>query len=120
VQGTYDGQAVRLESEVFSATLSEERVLPQDGRRLPGRHITRQFSLVTSEVQDDGGTLIGTYRETQWGFAPQPSTVVGSFTLQRPIYAEIEPPPSPTPTVPRPTPQSTLYLPLISHNPGGP
>ncbi len=53
---------------------------------LNGRQITRRFSIDTTSVEDDGATLSGTYRETIWGYATEPTTVVGTFSLRRPVY----------------------------------
>jgi hypothetical protein len=48
--------------------------------------ITRQFILTSTSVEDEGNILRGIYRETVWGFGPQPATVVGTFALNRPVF----------------------------------
>lgn len=91
VQGTFDGA---------NLTLTSERVTLM----VAGRSIQRQFSLV-GVVSGDGTTLSGEYRETLWGYARQPITVVGEFSLQRPVFGETAPPVSGN--------NHTLYLPVI-------
>jgi len=73
VQGTFDGVKLHLESEPFSLSLN-------------ARTVTRRFSLDSTSVEDDGATVKGTYRETIWGYDAEPSTAVGAFSLQRPVY----------------------------------
>jgi len=58
---------------------------------LNGRELLRQFRLVSTAVRDGGATIEGTYRETLWGYAMEPSTVDGLFSLQRPVYASFAP-----------------------------
>ena len=93
VSGTFDGTLLRLESEKFSRVMSSGRTLEEDGRVLPERTATRQFSLVSTEVRADTDRtdrvdLVGEYRETIWGLTPQPITVVGTFSLWRPVFPE--------------------------------
>ncbi|MFQ5593147.1 MAG: hypothetical protein ACE5HA_03260 [Anaerolineae bacterium] len=109
VTGTFDGVTLRLESERFSLVLSPEQRLA-DGQLIPEQRVTRQFSLSSTAVQDDGATLAGEYRETVWGFGLEPSTAVGVFTLSRPVFGIVS---GPTPVPVR----YRLYLPLISRNP---
>ena len=78
VKVTPDGSALRLVSDPYTMTLN-------------GREITRQFSLFSPSVPTNSATLTGTYRETVWGYALQPSTVMGTFTLQRPVFPPISP-----------------------------
>lgn len=73
VQGSFDGATLQLQSEQFVAVVS-------------GRRVTRQFSLVSSGIWDNGATVEGEYRETLWGYAPEPSTLVGTFSLHRPVF----------------------------------
>jgi hypothetical protein len=80
VGGPFDGSALELRSEKFHRILSEERTL-DDGRRLPEQLVTRQFQLVSTQVQTDGASIEGIYRETFWGLSPEPVTVVGTFDL---------------------------------------
>lgn len=122
VTGTFDGVTLRLESERFSMVLSPEERL-DDGQLIPERRVTRQFSLTSTTVEDDGATLVGEYRETIWGFLLQPSTAIGEFTLKRPVFGAIATPTpgTPTPTTPvTPTPERDhgIYLPLVGRNVG--
>ena len=92
VHGTFDGAKLYLESDQFILILNDEQTIVNPSNsdpatnkvRIPIRKITRQFSLTTTNIQGNGATLTGEYRETIWGYAPQPTTVVGTFTLQRP------------------------------------
>jgi uncharacterized repeat protein (TIGR01451 family) len=88
VSGTFDGTTLHVESEKFSWVVSAGRTLPTDGRVLPERRATRQFSLVSTEVHTTGAQLDGIYRETIWGIRPDPVTVVGTFSLHRPVFSE--------------------------------
>lgn len=94
VSGTFDGATLQLESEKFFRVVSPGRTLPEDRRILPERTATRQFSLVSTEVQNAGARLAGTYRETIGGLVPEPVTVVGTFSLQRPVFGEPPKPPT--------------------------
>lgn len=78
VQGTFDGTNLALTSEQVSANLN-------------GRTVQRQFSLTGTAVGGNPAILSGQYRETLWGYAAQPVTVVGNFTLQRPIFDQTAP-----------------------------
>ena len=91
VQGTFDGTTFHLESDPFKMSMIDQSTL-NDGRILPKREVTRQFRLVTTGIQGDGATLTGEYRETIWGYAPQPTMVVGTFTLQRPVFGAVNNP----------------------------
>lgn len=102
VSGSFKDGVLQLTSEQFAWVVSSGRTL-EDRRTLPGQTATRQFSLVSTEIQNAGAKLVGVYRETIWGVQPQPVTVVGSFSLQRPVFESPEPLP----------PQSLIYLPLI-------
>jgi hypothetical protein len=69
VSGAFDGANLRLESErLVQVTGAEQRLM-------------RQFRVVGELA--DVNTFSGEYRETVWGYGPQPLTVVGSFTLTR-------------------------------------
>ncbi len=107
VSGSFDGTTLQLTSEQFAWVISSGRTL-DDGRVLPEQTAIRQFSLISTEVQNAGARLVGDYRETIWGVQPQPVTVVGSFNLQRPVFPETE--------FPEPPPQPPIYLPLIFKN----
>lgn len=78
VQGTFDGTTLTLTSEQVSMNLH-------------GRALQRQFSLQGSAVGGDPAQISGQYRETLWGYAPQPVTVLGRFTLQRLVFDETAP-----------------------------
>lgn len=70
---------------IFDATnfvLQSEKV----GLVVSGRAVQRQFRLTGQLASPDGGQVTGEYRETLWGYAPAPVTVIGSFALQRPGY----------------------------------
>jgi hypothetical protein len=73
VTGTFDGALLKVQSERFTLEVA-------------GQLITRQFILTSTSVEDKGNILRGTYRETVWGFSPQPATVVGTFALRRPVF----------------------------------
>jgi hypothetical protein len=88
VSGSFDEKTLRLDSEKFNWQVASGRVLPDDGRILPGRQATRQFSLVTTEVTNNGARLVGEYHETFWGISPKPITIVGTFSLTRPVFGE--------------------------------
>lgn len=78
VQGTFDGTNLALTSEQVSANLN-------------GRIVQRQFSLTGAIVGGNPAIISGQYRETLWGYASQPVTVVGNFTLQRPVFDQNAP-----------------------------
>lgn len=73
VTGTFDGALLKLQSERVTLTVA-------------GQTITRQFILTSTTIEDAGNILRGAYRETVWGFSPQPATVVGTFALRRPVF----------------------------------
>jgi hypothetical protein len=74
VNGSFDGTNLTLVSERVAATLS-------------GQPIQRQFRLSGAISASDGSQISGQYRETMWGATHQPVTVLGAFTLQRPVFA---------------------------------
>jgi Bacterial Ig domain len=74
VNGSFDGTKLTLVSERVAATLS-------------GQPIQRQFRLSGAISASDGSRISGQYRETMWGATHQPVTVIGAFTLQRPVFA---------------------------------
>ena len=74
VNGSFNGTNLTLVSERVAATLS-------------GQPIQRQFRLSGAISASDGSRISGEYRETMWGATHQPVTVVGAFTLQRPVFA---------------------------------
>lgn len=74
VTGSFDGATLRLTSETVHQAVM-------------GRTITRQFSLVGATDPGDSGSLVGEYRETLWGYAGQPITTIGAFTLKRPQFS---------------------------------
>ena len=78
VQGTFDGTNLALTSEQVSANLN-------------GRTVQRQFSLTGAIVGGNPAIISGQYRETLWGYASQPVTVLGTFTLQRPVFDQNAP-----------------------------
>jgi hypothetical protein len=73
VNGSFDGTNLTLLSERVAATLS-------------GQPIQRQFRLSGAISASDGSRISGEYRETIWGATHQPVTVIGAFTLQRPVF----------------------------------
>lgn len=85
VTGQMNGNNLHLESSQFTMRMNEARVIGGE-QVAPERIVTRQFSLDTEQILNDGATLLGTYRETIWGYAPEPVTVVGKFALERPIF----------------------------------
>jgi Bacterial Ig domain len=74
VSGSFNGTNLTLLSERVAATLS-------------GQPIQRQFRLSGAISASDGSRISGQYRETIWGATHQPVTVLGAFTLQRPVFA---------------------------------
>jgi hypothetical protein len=74
VNGSFNGTNLTLLSERVTGTLS-------------GQPIQRQFRLSGAISASDGSQISGQYRETIWGATHQPVTVVGAFTLQRPVFA---------------------------------
>jgi hypothetical protein len=89
VHGVFDGTTLTLTSERVSMIVA-------------GRPIMRQFSLTGAIAQGDAARLTGQYRETLWGYAREPITVLGTFTLQRAGVG------TSVPATP-----NTAYLPLI-------
>jgi hypothetical protein len=73
VNGSFDGANLTLTSERVATTLS-------------GKPVQRQFRLTVAISQSDGSQLTGEYRETLWGAARQPVTIIGTFTLQRVVF----------------------------------
>ena len=71
VAGSFDGTHLVLTSELLSAVVA-------------GRGIKRQFRLTGTIAADDPNMLRGEYRETLWGYARLPITVLGTFALKRP------------------------------------
>jgi len=67
VRGTLTGSTLTLTSERVAVTVA-------------GRPVTRQFQLTTAPIQNSA-IITGTYRETLWGYQPQPATVSGDFIL---------------------------------------
>jgi hypothetical protein len=87
VAGSFDGALLKLESERVTLEVA-------------GQAITRQFILTSTSIEDEGNILRGAYRETVWGFSPQPATVVGTFALHRPVFGAQQLPPDDTNRVP--------------------
>jgi PKD repeat protein len=71
VTGSFDGTNLTLTSEQVSLSSA-------------GRSLMRQFRLTGQMVSEENNTLSGEYRETLWGYGPQPLTIVGNFTLVGP------------------------------------
>lgn len=69
VEGTFDGTNLILESERVSLLTAGQRLM-------------RQFRLTGETVPDQENVLSGEYRETVWGYGPQPLTIIGTFNLQ--------------------------------------
>ncbi len=78
VNGSFDGTSLTLLSARVATTLS-------------GQAIQRKFRLTGTISQSDGSQITGEYRETLWGVARQPITVIGTFTLQRPVFGRNAP-----------------------------
>ncbi len=101
VSGTFDGSTLRLESERFIL----------DDPRIVGVRLQRQFRLTGNATWRAEVVLLeGEFRETVWGYAPEPLTIVGSFTLSQALF------PTPTPvstTSPSPGDNPRIYLPMI-------
>lgn len=74
INGSFDGVNLTLESERVDAVIG-------------GRTVERQFRLTGAVVGGNPAIVSGQYRETLWGYAQQPVTVLGNFTLQRPVFA---------------------------------
>lgn len=73
VNGGFDGTNLTLVSEQLAAVVS-------------GRPVQRQFQMRGAISISDGSQIQGEYRETVWGLTHQPVTIVGTFTLQRPVF----------------------------------
>ncbi len=68
-RGAFEGGNLHLESErLIQVTGAKQRLM-------------RQFRLIGTLA--DVNTFTGEYRETVWGYGPQPLTIVGSFSLTR-------------------------------------
>lgn len=78
VNGSFDGTNLTLVSEQVATTLG-------------GQPIQRQFRMSGAISVSDGSQISGEYRETLWGATHQPVTVLGTFTLQRPVWPTGEP-----------------------------
>jgi hypothetical protein len=78
VNGSFDGTKLTLVSEQVSATFN-------------GQPVQRQFRLTGAVSQSNGSQLAGEYRETLWGATHTPITVIGTFTLQRPVFDDNAP-----------------------------
>ena len=78
INGSFDGTNLTLLSERVATNLN-------------GQSIQRQFRLTGVISQSDGSQISGEYRETLWGAARLPVTVIGSFTLQRPVFGKSAP-----------------------------
>lgn len=104
VDGAFDGTTFRLQSERVTQMVT-------------GQPVTRQFR-VDGTVSADGTTLTGEYRETLWGYAPQPITTIGAFAFKRPDYTGARLPPATTPTPIPPPGQTTAgqrsFLPIVA------
>ena len=85
VTGSMNGNKLHLQSGQFKMKMNEARMIRGE-QVAPERIVTRQFSLDTEQILNDGATLLGIYRETIWGYAPEPVTVVGKFALERPVF----------------------------------
>lgn len=74
VSGSFDGTNLTVLSERVTTMLS-------------GQPIQRQFRLTGAATVADGSVISGEYRETLWGAARAPITLLGRFTLQRTVFA---------------------------------
>lgn len=104
VAGTFDGTTLNLTSDRYEMLMAPARTLI-NGYTIPEQRVTRQFSLVGT-VQDNGSTLRGEYRETVWGYGQQPTTAIGTFSLNRPGFVNVTVIPTST-AGPSPTPSNT-------------
>lgn len=73
VNGSVEGTTFTLQSEQVAMTVS-------------GRTVQRQFRLIGTASVSDGSVVQGEYRETLWGYMSVPVTVIGDFTLARPVF----------------------------------
>ena len=73
VNGRFDGTNLTLVSEQVATTVG-------------GQPVQRQFQMSGTISVSDGSQISGEYRETVWGITHQPVTVLGTFTLQRPVW----------------------------------
>lgn len=73
VNGSFDGATLTLQSERVAMVVS-------------GRTVQRQFRLIGASSTGDGSVVKGEYRETLWGYMSGPVTVIGEFTLARPVF----------------------------------
>jgi hypothetical protein len=71
VSGEIDGNDLTLESERISLLSGGQRLM-------------RQFRMTGTLVSGSTRQISGEYRETVWGYGPQPMTVVGRFKLLSP------------------------------------
>lgn len=78
VNGSFDGTNLTLVSEQVATTVG-------------GQPVQRQFQMSGTISVSDGSQISGEYRETLWGATHQPVTVLGTFTLQRPVWPTGEP-----------------------------
>lgn len=78
VSGGMSGSDFSLHSEKVSVVLG-------------GQTVERQFQLTGTTTAADGSEISGEYRETVWGYANEPVTVVGRFILQRPVFETVLP-----------------------------
>ncbi|MEZ4684412.1 MAG: cadherin-like domain-containing protein, partial [Caldilineaceae bacterium] len=73
LSGSFDGTNLTVLSERVTTMLS-------------GEPIQRQFRLTGAATVADGSVISGEYRETLWGAARAPITLLGRFTLQRTVF----------------------------------
>ncbi|MCE7988080.1 MAG: hypothetical protein DYG89_43500 [Caldilinea sp. CFX5] len=71
--GSFDGTTFTVQSERVTMVAS-------------GRTVQRQFRLIGTSSASDGSEVKGEYRETLWGYMSVPVTVIGNFTLLRPVF----------------------------------
>lgn len=86
VSGSLNGANLQLQSTKVQGILA-------------GVPVQRQFRLTGVVTWVDGlASISGEYRETIWGYVPQPLTVLGHFTLRQPLYDMDTPTAVPTST----------------------
>lgn len=73
LNGSFDGATLMVQSERVSMVVSE-------------RTVQRQFRMIGTSSNADGSVISGEYRETLWGYMSVPVTVIGAFTLSRPVF----------------------------------
>jgi hypothetical protein len=104
--GTFDGTTMNLRSEVLN-------------RMIGGKSVRQQFELI-GVVERPGNliTFTGEYRETIWGYMPQPVTVLGAFVIYQVVFNTVpENTPTTIPTNTPVTPGAPTSTPIPTNTP---